>query len=159
VARYRDRELMPRTSVLRLACWLAAGLACSGAATAPRRDAAGARGDPATFRGRGVDAEAVRSVIRGHVDDVRRCYEAYLLAHPQAAGQLTLTWIIGADGGVRDPSFVREKTTLPGDEVPACVVERVRAWQFPRARDGGDAVVTYPWILRPSSAAPSAAPQ
>jgi hypothetical protein len=146
-----------RHSVLCLACWLAAGLSCSGAAAAQRPNAAPTA--PTGGLGGDIDPVAVRSVIRAHADEVRRCYEAYLTAHPDAAGQVALKWIIGADGNVRDPILLREKTTLPGNEVPECVAERLKTWQFPQPRNGGIAIITYPWIMRPPRQPPRVAPQ
>lgn len=107
-----------------------------------------------------IDREAIRRVIRSHADEVRGCYDDFLVAHPPAGGMMTLTWVIRPDGSVGEaklerwtipPRFVPDPpTTLPGPEVSDCVIERLKTWTFQRPSGGGQAVITYPWILVPA---------
>lgn len=55
---------------------------------------------------------------------------------------------VGEAGGVRD---ARVTTNTSGDPaLQRCLVSRVRTWQFPKPRGGGEVVVTYPFLFKPA---------
>ena len=41
----------------------------------------------------------------------------------------------------------RTETTLADPEVGECIARAAEGWRFPKARDGGIARVTYPFVL------------
>jgi hypothetical protein len=99
-----------------------------------------------------IDPERVRKVIRDHEAQVRYCYEQQLARDPKVEGKVSIRWQIDPDGHASNATVNRAETTLPGDEVPECIMSRVVTWEFPKPSSGGLAIVTYPWILRTTAA-------
>lgn len=91
--------------------------------------------------------EEIRRVVRRNLGQVRHCYERALAARADAAGRLTLRWVIGAAGTVLGAAVQDDATGAPA--LGACVVEAVRRWQFP-APVGGVVSVSYPFTVAPA---------
>ena len=67
------------------------------------RDCEEARRSPAPLNGaaRGsLDKQIIRGVIRGHIGEVKACYERELVSLPQLAGRVEVQFTIGATGHV-----------------------------------------------------------
>lgn len=105
-----------------------------------------------------IDRDGVREVIQSHADEIRACYEAALEEDAGLNGKVVLKWVIRADGSVASPIVEASSTTLRSDKLLECMLSRVKGWTFPKPEGGGIAVITYPWILRASAAAPAEAP-
>ena len=116
--------------------------------------------DPARVTGRVVagshevsgslDPDAIRRVVRRHINEVRYCYERALAEDPALSGRLTVSFVISPTGSVSvasagDGTFPDTSTTTT---MTACVVSAVRRWTFP-APDGGIVTVDYPFVLNP----------
>lgn len=96
----------------------------------------------------GYDKELVRRVVHAHHSQLRYCYESELVRNPNMTGKVTVKWVIGAQGKVTQANIVG--TTLGNARVESCVLSRVKSWNFPPPKGGGIAVVTYPFVFRPS---------
>jgi TonB family protein len=92
------------------------------------------------------DPELIRRVVREHVGQVRYCYERALSSTPGLAGRVLLQWTINATGHVIAAS-VDDGSTLRNSDVEACLLQRVKRWQFLPPKDGGVVVVKYPFIF------------
>jgi TonB family protein len=92
-----------------------------------------------------IDKELIRQVIRAHVGQVRYCYEAQLVAHPELAGKVSVTFHVAPSGNV-DTARVAT-STVSSDALGECLISRVRTWHFPAQRGGGY-VVTYPFLFK-----------
>jgi hypothetical protein len=116
----------------------------------------------ATIQG-GLDADTVRRVIRRHLPEVRHCYVTHaLVANPQSAGMISVTFLIAANGSVGAAQIAR--ATLAHAPTQACLLAAVRRWRFPRP-EGASPVVSYPFHFQPggtgrtvAAASPPAAP-
>jgi hypothetical protein len=97
-----------------------------------------------------IDRELVRKVIQEHASQIRYCYEQQLALNPRLQGKVAIKWVIQPDGTVTDPQVDRDRTTLDDGKIQQCMASRITSWQFPKPKAGGIAVITYPWILRPS---------
>ncbi|WP_242395885.1 adventurous gliding motility protein GltG [Anaeromyxobacter oryzisoli] len=95
-----------------------------------------------------IDRELVRKVIQDHAAQIRYCYEQQLAINPRLAGKVSIKWIINADGSATLPEVDRGSTTLEDSKVHECMMSRITSWQFPKPKGGGQAIITYPWILR-----------
>ena len=101
------------------------------------------------------DRELIRRVVRFHVDEVRRCYQAELVRRRKAdagaapTGKLTARWVVGAEGRVTSVELL---TAVPGTSVrfSECVTDSIRTWLFPKPNQPGVAVITYPFVFRPT---------
>lgn len=96
----------------------------------------------------GYDKELVRRVVHSHHAQLRYCYESELVRNPTMSGKITVKWVIGSQGAVTQVSTVG--STLNNARVESCLNARVKSWNFPPPKGGGIAVVTYPFVFRPS---------
>ncbi|MEM6990210.1 MAG: AgmX/PglI C-terminal domain-containing protein [Myxococcota bacterium] len=93
--------------------------------------------------------EAIRKVVRSHVQDVRRCYNQGLARRPTLAGRVAVRFVIGPDGAVRSAEL--SGSSLGDDKVEQCIVRATRTWTFPKPTGKGTVTVTYPFVLSPGS--------
>lgn len=87
--------------------------------------------------------DALRDVIRGHLDAVRACYEDERALLPLVEGTVRVRFIIGPDGSVIGAQLADSE--LAGT-LGCCVLREVYTWQFPET-GGGLVSVTYPFTL------------
>jgi len=99
---------------------------------------------PVYVRG-GLSREAVRRVIRRHVNEVRFCYEQRLAERPDLAGRVTVSLVISGTGVVQSGSVA--STTLHDGPVEGCVAQTARRWTFPAPEGGGATLVNYPFVF------------
>jgi hypothetical protein len=91
----------------------------------------------------GLDRELIRRVVRTQSAAVRFCFERALQSTPGLGGKVTVRWVIGRDGGARQPTVIRDDV---GAGVARCVARRVGSWRFPSS--DGVTVVNYPFVFR-----------
>jgi TonB family protein len=95
-----------------------------------------------------IDRDKVAAVINSHLAEVQRCYESALLGAQGLRGRVMLEWVIGMDGLVKS---ARSKTSsLKSPAVESCIIDRLKKWEFPRAR-GGSVTITYPFVFESSA--------
>ncbi len=94
-----------------------------------------------------LSREAIRSVVRRHINEVRYCYEQQLQRRPELAGRVVVSFIISSTGTVQS-AFVSE-STLSNASAEGCIAQAVRRWTFP-APTGGIVTVNYPFELSPT---------
>ncbi|WP_146658188.1 VIT domain-containing protein [Enhygromyxa salina] len=121
------------------------------------------RGAGASFGGRGVrvpqvrqakaqisgslDRDIIRRIVRAHINEVRSCYNAGLVADPNLMGRVAIEFTIAANGKV-GAATVNTNTT--GNEaVGQCIAKAAKKWQFPKWTGGGEVRVAYPFNLSP----------
>lgn len=97
----------------------------------------------------GYDRELVRRVVEAHQSQIRYCYESELVRSPDMHGKVTVKWVIGPQGSVTQVNTAA--TTLNNRRVENCINTRVKSWNFPPPKGGGIAVITYPWVFRPTA--------
>ena len=95
-----------------------------------------------------LDREIIRRVVRAHLAQVRYCYERRLAVNPTLAGQVSLRFVIGADGRVTAVTVAKDG--LGDAEVASCLVARAKMWVFPQPAGGGIVTVTYPFRFAPA---------
>ena len=95
-----------------------------------------------------MDKEVLRRVIRGHIGEVKECYERELAGNPELGGRIAIQFTIAATGQV--VASVLQHSTLGNPRTENCVVQAVRRWEFPKPVGGGIVIVTYPFNFTPS---------
>ncbi len=100
----------------------------------------------ATVKG-ALDKDIIRRVVRAHINEVRYCYNQGLARDPNLKGRVAVQFTIGPTGKV--PVAVVAQTSLKDRNVANCVAKAVKRWKFPKPPGGGNAVVTYPFVLEP----------
>lgn len=99
---------------------------------------------PPQADGDGLDKEAIRSVVRDNIKEIRSCYKAALEQDADLEGRISLRLKITSSGSVDDA------TVLDADfdgGVPSCVAKSARSWKFPTSK--AKTVVTYPFRFKP----------
>src|SRR6185312_2380187 len=99
-----------------------------------------------------LDKEVIRGVIRSHVGDVQRCYQAELVKTPDLFGKIMVKFTIAASGDVSESAV--ESSTTRNLPVETCTAAAVRRWRFPKPEGGGIVIVSYPFVLTPGRAVP-----
>ncbi len=98
--------------------------------------------------GAGMDKEAIRRVVREHINDLRTCYEAELNKDPNLAGKLVLQWEIKEGGRVGKVSAVNRGDTISNKRVIKCCQNVLSEWRFPEPPAGMVGIVVYPFIFQ-----------
>ncbi len=86
--------------------------------------------------------------IRGHLAEIRACYERALKRRADITGKLVLRLTIAAAGTVT--SVELDDDTLHDAEVSACVLSAARRWRFPPPPHGS-AELSFPFVFQPSN--------
>jgi hypothetical protein len=95
----------------------------------------------------GLDVAIVRRIVRAHIDELQRCYDAALKTQPQLVGSITIAFEINSKGKVPS-SKVHESTLSPADEaLLKCFTKAVNRWIFPKPSGVDSVSVTYPFEL------------
>lgn len=91
--------------------------------------------------------DSIREVIRGHIDEIRACYERRLNKHSRIEGRLMTSFVIGPTGRV-------ESISTSGDMhdrfIQNCIPRAMTGWRFPVPENQGVVRVNYPFTLSSS---------
>ncbi len=93
----------------------------------------------------GIDKDIIRRVVRSHINEVSACYNQGLVRDPNLKGRVAVQFTIGPSGNV--PAAVVQESSLKDDAVGQCVAKAVKRWRFPKPDNGGNVMVTYPFVL------------
>lgn len=135
----------------------ATGTTTSGTTGRGSSDAAnGARTGRVTFgwpdvRG-SLSVDVIQRIVRSKHLVLRHCYELVLMSSPQLSGDLTVRFIIDADGTVTMMQV--RQATLSNPRVERCVVRVLRRARFPQPPGGGIVAVEYPFQFEPVTEEP-----
>jgi TonB family protein len=88
----------------------------------------------------GLSKSVVREVVRGHIEEVRDCYNAELVEDGTIEGRSVVTFAIEPDGSVHDARV--PESTMP-ERFDACLSKAVQTWAFPTS--DAQTLVTYPF--------------
>lgn len=86
-----------------------------------------------------LDKIVVERLVRGHLSQLRACYERELASNPAMTGTVTVTFLAGPDGRVATTSVLGSGVS---PSVSACAVQVVQTLQFPT---GQPIAVSYPF--------------
>lgn len=101
-----------------------------------------------------IDREAVRRVVRAHINQIQACYSRELnkldrAKRAQLSGKVILKWDIIERGAAANVKVVG--STLNNKPIEDCIRERLATWQFPEPPTGLVGEVTYPFLLKPAN--------
>ena len=91
--------------------------------------------------------ELIQAIVRDNYNKFRACYEDGLGRDATLSGKVSVRFVIGVDGTVRNSVFAPD-STMKDAAVSECVVRGFRALEFPE----GETVVTvvYPIVFSPT---------
>ncbi len=92
-----------------------------------------------------LDKSVIRRIIRGHINEVRACYNQGLVRNPNLSGRVAVQFLITNTGKVGRAAV--SESNLPDKQTETCIVKAVKRWKFPRPQGGGNVMVTYPFVL------------
>lgn len=101
-----------------------------------------------------IDREAVRRVVRAHLNQIQACYTRELnkldrVKRAELSGKVILKWDIVERGAAKQVRVVG--STLNNKAIEQCMKERLATWQFPEPPTGLVGEVTYPFLLKPAN--------
>lgn len=99
--------------------------------------------------GPALNKDSIRTEVRRHIDDVRKCYVQGLAVDPELTGRVEIQFTIGPQGTVVVAIVTSDGLPATGSGVADCIVEVVKTMRFSPPPGGGNAVVTYPFLLEP----------
>lgn len=87
----------------------------------------------------------IKRIVRAHINEVRGCYNQALVADPEVAGRMVVSFVIAESGKV--VSVVISESDLDDPSLHRCVARHVKRWKFPVGEGAGNTVVNYPFVL------------
>jgi outer membrane biosynthesis protein TonB len=91
-----------------------------------------------------LDKPAVREVVKAHIVEVRKCYNAELVEDETVAGSVVVSFVIQPDGWASEVGV--PESTMPA-RFDACVITAVEGWSFPAS--DAETRVSYPFEMSP----------
>lgn len=101
------------------------------------------------FAGQGKNG--VRGVVRKNLKDVKACYELMLERRDfsgERSGKVVVAWSVDSTGKAINASVIEQKSTLKNAELHSCILEKIKAWEFPKSPEGKTVEITgYPFMF------------
>jgi hypothetical protein len=94
----------------------------------------------------GLDRDQIAAVIQKHLGEIIYCYEKGLQVTPSLSGRVGVRFNINGAGVVNTAQV--ENSSLDDAKVEGCVLNKLRAWKFPKPMGGVNVKVSYPFMLR-----------
>ena len=95
-----------------------------------------------------LDKEIIRRIVRRHLNEVKYCYDQALARQPKLDGRMVAQFTIAGTGQVL--ASVVQSSTLGAPAVEMCVANAIKRWEIPAPRQGGLAIVSYPFSFSPA---------
>jgi hypothetical protein len=102
-------------------------------------------GDEAEAIG-GLDKALIAAVVQSNIGQIKHCYERQLIVDPNIFGKIVAQWTINKDGLVSTSSV--KKTTMNSKAVENCILGKIKNWNFPKPKGGGQVIVSYPFLFK-----------
>lgn len=106
-------------------------------------------------KGSGLTTKEITDVIQANNGDARACYEKLLETENDAAGKVKIRFLIGLKGKIEASQI--EQNTFKSKTLGNCLREKMKAWVFPKPREGEKVSIAYPFEFK-TAEAPAAPP-
>jgi len=90
--------------------------------------------------------EAIRRVVRRHINEVKFCYASALNSGLKEEGKVIVWFLISPDGTVSRSKI--KSSQFGQNNVASCVERTVLRWQFPKPKGDGVVEVSYPFVFK-----------
>lgn len=94
----------------------------------------------------GLSKDQIAAVIQRNIGQIIYCYEKGLQVEPDLNGRVAVNFIIGGRGSVSSARI--NHTSLNDRPVEGCILNKLRAWKFPKPSGNVNVKVTYPFLLK-----------
>jgi len=95
-----------------------------------------------------LDRDTIRRVVRGHLHEVRYCYNQGLARDAGLKGRVLIKFIIDSKGKVSSSTV--KSSTVSDKNVGNCAAKAIKRWVFPKPKGGGLVIVSQPFVLEPT---------
>ncbi len=96
----------------------------------------------------GLTAKEIMAVIKANLTQIRTCYETSLKRIPDLEGRLRLRFVVGVEGKV-DEICAYDDATINDADLWTCVVDGMKAWEYPKPRGSQSVTINYPFVFNP----------
>lgn len=94
----------------------------------------------------GLDRDQISAVIQKNLGQIIYCYEKGLQLKPNLSGRVSVNFVIGGQGFVRQANVA--DTSLRHAQVESCILDKLKSWKFPKPHGRVDVRVSYPFVLK-----------
>ena len=94
-----------------------------------------------------IEQAEIQYNVRRYLPATRACYENRLKDIPTLAGKITLEYVVGINGKVKQVAVTN--SSLHDEKVERCLVSVVKRFRFPELKDKREAVLEYPIVFEP----------
>jgi Ca-activated chloride channel family protein len=84
---------------------------------------------------------------QGYLKEIEACYNDFLKKHPGVMGKVMVALTIGPNGQVQKVSIAASDLRQPTLE--ACIIQKVKNWNFPALAGKGTTTLTVPLVFKP----------
>ena len=104
---------------------------------------------PSTQAGPSLTKEELRSAVRARIPQIQDCYNRALARDPNCQGTVKVQFVVSPDGTVAQAVVASTEGDIDDAELHVCILDEVRLLVVSSPRDGGRALVTYPFKFSP----------
>lgn len=101
--------------------------------------------DDASVEG-GLDRDQIIAVIERNKGQAVYCYEKGIQSNPNLGGRVMIKFLVGPSGSVSSASVA--SSSMGSSSVESCIVNKLRAWRFPRPKGNVAVKVNYPFNFK-----------
>jgi pSer/pThr/pTyr-binding forkhead associated (FHA) protein len=94
----------------------------------------------------GLDKSLIAAVVQANIGQIKHCYERQLIVDPNIFGKVVANWTINKDGLVSVSSI--KTSTMNSKPVENCIAGKIKNWNFPKPKGGGQVLVSYPFMFK-----------
>jgi hypothetical protein len=106
-------------------------------------------GSPSLSDGESRTMDVIQKVVLDNRQVFRNCYDAVQAKVPELKGDMTLHFVLSAEGRVLKAELNEQRSTIKNDELTQCAISELRKLQFPASSKGLDTKVNYPFNFNP----------
>ena len=106
-------------------------------------------------KGDGLTNQEIIETVQKYNDDARNCYLAQLEKDKTAEGKVKIRMLIDLKGKVSASRL--EQNTFKDKSLGQCLMDKMKAWQFPKPRGGEIVSAAYPFEFK-TAPAPTPSP-
>lgn len=101
--------------------------------------------DDASVEG-GLDREQIQAVVDRNQGQAVYCYEKGIQSNPGLGGRVMVKFVVSPSGAVSSASVA--SSSMGSSSVESCIVNKLRAWRFPRPKGNVAVRVNYPFNFK-----------
>ena len=95
-----------------------------------------------------IDKEKIRSTVKDHIGEIKKCYEKALDSKPKLMGKFVFQWTIEPSGNVSEAHIKSSSFKSTETEIEKCAIAKFKSWKFPSPPNGEVAIVSYPFSFQ-----------